>query len=48
MHPEKYVSFDPWLRKDVWFWEMTFQTYNDLVLYAICGDNSGLLQVWHQ
>ena len=24
MHPEKRVSFDPWPRKDVWFWRVTF------------------------
>ena len=48
MHLEKYVSFDPWLRKDVWFWDVTFQTCNNLVTCTIFGDNSGLLQVWHR
>ena len=48
MHPEKRVSFDPWPRKDVWFWRVTFQTCNDLVVCAIFGDDSGLLQVWHR
>jgi len=48
MHPEGRVSFDPWPRKDVWFWRVTFQTCNDLVICAIFGDNSGLLQVWHR
>jgi len=47
MHPEKRVSFDPWPSKDVWFWRVTSQTCNDLVICAIFGDNSGLLQVWH-
>jgi len=48
MHPEERVSFDPWPGKDVRFWHVTFQTCNDLVLCAICGDDSGLLQVWHR
>jgi len=48
MHPEKRVSFGPWLSKDVWFWSVTFQTCNDLVICGIFGDDSGLLQVWHQ
>ena len=47
MHPEERISFDPWPRKDVWFWRVTFQTCNDLVICAIFGDNSGLLRVWH-
>jgi len=48
MHPEKRVSFDPWPRKDVRFWHVTFQTCNDLVICAVFGDDSGLLQVWHR
>jgi len=48
MHPEERVSFDPWPRKDVWFWKVTFQSSNDLVICAVFGDNSGLLQVWHR
>ena len=48
MHPEERISFDPWPRKDVWFWNVTFQTCNDLVICAVFGDDSGLLQVWHR
>jgi len=48
MHPEKYISFDPWLKKDVRFWRVAFQTYNDLVICAILHDDSALLQVWHR
>jgi len=48
MHPEERVSFDPWPRKDVRFWKVTFQTCNDLVICAVFGDDSGLLQVWHR
>ena len=48
MHPEKRVSFDPWPRKDVWFWRVAFQTCNELVICAVFGDDSGLLQVWHR
>jgi len=48
MHPEEHISFDPWPSKDVWFWDVTFQTCNDLVICAIFGDDSGLLQVWHR
>jgi len=48
MHPEEHISFDPWPRKDVQFWNVTFQTYNDLVLCAVFGDDTGLLQVWHR
>jgi len=48
MHPEERISFDPWPRKDVWFWKVTFQTSNDLVICAVFGDDSGLLQVWHR
>ena len=47
MHPEKRVSFDPWPRRDVWNWEVAFQTCNDLVICAIFDDDSGILQVWH-
>jgi len=47
MHPEERVSFIPPPRKDVWFWGVTFQTCNKLVICAVCGDDSGLLQVWH-
>jgi len=48
MHLEKHVSFDPRLRKDVWKRKIAFQTCNDLVIYSVSGDNSGLLQVWHR
>jgi len=48
MHPEKRVSFDPWPKKDIWYWNVTFQTCNNLVICAIFGDDSGLLQVWHR
>jgi len=48
MHLEERISFDPWPRKDVRFWKVTFQTCNDLVICAVFGDNSGLLQVWHR
>jgi len=48
MHPEECISFDPWPRKDVWYWSVTFQTCNDLVMCAVFGDDSGLLQVWHR
>jgi len=48
MHLEERISFDPWPSKDVWFWSVTFQTCNDLVICAIFGDDSGLLQVWHR
>jgi len=47
MHPEKRVSFDPWPRKYLWFWEVAFQSCDDLVICGIFGDNSGILQVWH-
>jgi len=47
MHPEECISFDPWPSKDVRFWKVTFQTCNDLVIYTVFGDDSGLLQVWH-
>jgi len=48
MHPEERISFQPWPRRDVWFWDVTFQTCNDLVLCAVFGDDSGLLQVCHR
>jgi len=48
MHPEERISFDPWPSKDVRFWHVTFQTCSELVICAIFGDNSGLLQVWHR
>jgi len=47
MHPEEHVSFIPRPRKDVWFWGVTFQTCNKLVICTVFGDDSGLLQVWH-
>ena len=47
MHPEKRVSFDPWLRKDVWKRKVAFQTCNDLVICTVSRGN-GLLQVWHR
>jgi len=48
MHPEKRVSFDPWPRKDVWYWGVAFQTCDDLVICSIFRDDSGILQVWHR
>ena len=45
MHPEKRVSFNPWL-EEVWSWEVAFQTSNDLVICAVSRDYS--LQVWHR
>jgi len=48
MHPEKRVSFDPWPRKDLWYWGVTFQSCDDLVICGIFGDDSGILQVWHR
>jgi len=48
MHPEERISFDPWPSKDVLFWNVTFQTCNDLVIWAVFGDDTGLLQVWHR
>jgi len=48
MHPEKRVSFDAWPRKDVRFWEVAFQTCDDLVICGIFDDGSGILQVWHR
>jgi len=48
MHPEKRVSFDPWLRKDLWYLRVAFQTCNDLVICGIFDDDSGILQVWHR
>ena len=48
MHPEKRVSFNPWLRKNVWKRKVAFQTCNDLVICAISRDDSLSLQVWHR
>jgi len=48
MHPEKRVSFDPWPRKDLWYWRVAFQTCDDLVICGTFGDDSGILQVWHR
>jgi len=48
MHLEKRISFNPWPRKDVWYWKVAFQACNDLVICAVLDDNSGLLQVWHR
>jgi len=48
MHPEKRVSSDPWPRKDVWFYRVTFQTCDDLVICGISLNDSGILQVWHR
>jgi len=47
MHPKERISFDLWPSKDVRFWKATFQTCNDLVICAVFGDDTGLLQVWH-
>jgi len=48
MHPEKYISFDPWPGKVVWERKVTFQTCNNLVICTVSWAGSGLLQVWHQ
>ena len=48
MHPEKRVSFDPWPRKNLWNWEVAFQSCDGLVMCGIFGDDSGILQVWHR
>jgi len=52
MHLEKRVSFDPYLRNDVWtgirIRKVAFQTCNDLVICTCFYDDSGLLQVWHR
>jgi len=48
VHPNNRVSFDPWPRKHVRFWEVAFQTCNDLVICAVSHDDSVLLQVWHR
>ena len=47
VHQNNRVSFDPWPSKDVRFWEVAFQTCNDLVICALSRDDS-LLQVWHR
>jgi len=47
MHPEKRVSFNPWPRKDLWYWRVAFQSCNDLVICGIFRDHLGILQVWH-
>jgi len=48
MHPEKRVPFDPWPRKDLWYWDVAFQTCDGLVICGIFRDDSGILQVWHR
>jgi len=48
VHPNNRVSFDPWPSKDVRFWEVAFQTCNDLVICALSRDDSALVQVWHR
>jgi len=48
MHPEKRASFDPWRRKDLRFWNVAFQTCNDLVMCGISLDDLGILRVWHR
>jgi len=48
MHPEKRVSFDPWPRKDLWYWRVAFQSCDELVICGIFHDNSGILQGWHR
>ena len=47
MHLEERISFDPWQRKDVWFWRVTFQTSNDLVILSkeYAGTSSMTLKV---
>ena len=47
MYPEKRVSFDPWPRKNIWSWQVAFQTCNNLVLCGISFYGSGILQIWH-
>jgi len=46
VHPNNRVSFNPWPSKYVQFWEVAFQTCNDLVICA-SDDDSALVQVWH-
>jgi len=48
MHPEKRVSFDPWPRKDLWYWRVAFQSCDELVICGIFHDNSGILQGRHR
>jgi len=48
MHPEKRVSFNPWLGGDVRKRKVAFQTCNDLVICAISRDYTLLLQVYRQ
>ena len=53
VHPDNRVSFNTWPSKDVQFWEVAFQTCNDLVICAVSRDDSDdsdsvLLQVWHR
>jgi len=48
VHPNNRVSFNPWPSKYVWYWEVAFQTCNDLVICAVSHDYSALLQVWHR
>jgi len=48
VHPNNRVSFNPWPSKDVRFWEVAFQTCNDLVICNVFDDDSALLQVWHR
>jgi len=48
VHPNNHVSFNPWPSKDVRFWQVAFQTCNDLVICAVSRDDSALVQVWHR
>jgi len=48
VHPNNRVSFNPWPSKYVRFWEVAFQTCNDLVICTVSHDDSVLLQVWHR
>jgi len=48
VHPNNRVSFNPWPSKHVRFWEVAFQTCNDLAICAVSRDGSVLLQVWHR
>jgi len=48
VHPSNRVSFNPWPSTDVQFWEVAFQTCNDLVICTVLFDVSALVQVWHR
>jgi len=45
MYQDNGISFDFWLKKDVQIGKVAFKIYNDLVVYTILCDYSGLLLV---